>query len=182
MNNQVSKIVYTQEQIQQKVLELSSQLDSYYNNEVPVLLGILKGSYHFLSDLSRGMKIHHTVDFMSVSSYENTNSTGSIKILSEPRHSIEGKHVLIVEDILDTGITLSQLLPHLLKKNPKSIKIITLLQKPTKIQTDVKADWVGFDLDPPEFVIGYGLDYNELFRNLPYIAVPTQETIEKYNV
>lgn len=179
------KILLTCEQISDIVKKLAERLDKDYaersKKEGIVLIGILKGSYIFLSDLSRALKIDHNVDFMRVSSYSGTNSTGNLKIECDVRDSIFRKHVIIVEDIIDSGLTLSKLVEVLKTRHPASLECCTLLSKPTERKVDVDVKYTGHELIPPEFAVGYGLDYNEHFRNLPYIAVPSDEMIEHYN-
>jgi hypoxanthine phosphoribosyltransferase len=185
MNSELEKILFTKEQIQDRVTELGKIISETYKdcpsfgNQSLVLIGILKGSYMFLSDLSRSITIPHTIDFMTVSSYHDTTSTGILKIEADLRHSIEGKCIIIVEDIVDSGLTLNYLINLLSNRNPSSIECCTLLSKPTvrKIQVDIQ--YIGYEI-APEFVVGYGLDYNELFRNLGQIGVPTQNAIVKY--
>jgi hypoxanthine phosphoribosyltransferase len=185
MISDLEKIVFTKEQIHNKVIELGKKISEYYKNCPAtgdgslVLVGILKGSYMFLSDLSRAITIPHSVDFMTVSSYHDTQSTGTLKIESDLRHSIKMKHVVIVEDIVDSGLTLDYLVNMLIYRNPAKIECCTLLSKPTMRKVYVEIQYTGFEIQP-EFVVGYGLDYNELFRNLPHIGVPTKAAIEMY--
>jgi hypoxanthine phosphoribosyltransferase len=187
----IERILLTSIEIESKTEQLALELSSTFRQwcsteESPelVLVGVLKGSYMFMSDLSRKLAvlhIPHKIDFMTVSSYVDTNTTGNVKILSDLRHSIQDRHVVIVEDILDSGLTLKYLINVLRVRQPKSLQVCVLLRKPTQVKVDIDADTiVGFDLDPPEFVVGYGLDYNEHFRGLPYIGVPNKDAIEKY--
>lgn len=180
-SNDIEKVLYSSEQISEKIKEIAKQIDNDYQDKPLTLIGILKGSYIVLSDLSRAITIPHHVDFMSVSSYEDTESTGVIKVLMDLRNSIKNRNVIVVEDILDSGLTLSHILEMLKTKEPASISVAVLLRKPTQVKKNVDVKYLGFDLNPPEFVVGYGLDYNEYFRNLPYVGVPTQEAIEKYS-
>jgi hypoxanthine phosphoribosyltransferase len=183
MNTQssdIQKVLYTSEQISGKIQEMADKISQDYKGKPLTLIGILKGSYVVLSDLSRALSIPHQIDFMSVSSYTDTESTGLIKVMMDLRNSIKDRHVIVVEDILDSGLTLSHILEMLETKDPASIGVAVLLRKPTCVKRDVNVGYLGFDLNPPEFVVGYGLDYNEFFRNLPYIGVPTQEAIDKY--
>ncbi len=171
MESKVKKILITEEQIQKRIKELGQQITEDYRDKKLVMVSVLKGSVIFISDLMRAVNIHMQIDFMSVSSYRGgTKSTGVVKILKDLDMDIEGYDVLIVEDILDSGLTLSYIRELLLKRNPKSVKIATLLDKVDKRNIQIEADYVGFDL-PDEFVIGYGLDYAEKYRNLPYIGV-----------
>jgi hypoxanthine phosphoribosyltransferase len=159
------------EEITAKVRELAEMLDREFAGETPVLIGVLKGSFHFLSELSRSMKVETVIDFMQTSSYgAGKSSTGVVQIRKDLDTNIEGKTVIIVEDIVDTGITLSHLRDLLSTRKPKSLSVVALLSKSEarKIQTPV--EHIGFEI-PNEFVVGYGLDYGERFRNLPYIAI-----------
>jgi len=184
----LEKILYTREQIDSIVRLIAKQIDDKYlhiitspnNTSKLVLIGILKGSYVFLSDLSRHIKTPHVIEFMSVKSYSDTKSTGTVQILTDIRNSITGDYAIVVEDILDTGLTLSYLLKLLADKQPRSLEVCVLLRKPTMAKIVVHVDYLGVDLDPPEFVIGYGLDYNEYFRNLDCIGIPTKHAIQKY--
>ena len=182
MQSEVEKVVFSALELQEKINEIAKNINAVNNNDL-VLIGILKGSYMFMSDLSRALSqigCPHQIDFMSVSSYSDTASTGNIKIECDLRHSITNKHIIVVEDIVDTGRTLSKLIDLLNSRKPASLRVCTLLSKPTERVVDVNVDFLGFELNPPEFVIGYGLDYNEKFRDLPFIGVPTKEAIEKY--
>lgn len=176
----IKKILYNQSQLDKISTKLAKRIDQDYRGKELTLIGILKGAYVFLSDLSRKITIPHTIEFMSVSSYSDTKSTGTVKLLTDLRCSVKDRHIIIVEDILDSGLTLNYLIELLHARHPLSIECCVLLSKPSAIKKPVNVKYLGFELDPPEFVIGYGLDYNELFRNLPYIGVPTKEAIEKY--
>lgn len=169
--NDIEKILVSQEELEAKVEELATQIAEDYVDKDPVFLGILKGSFVFMADLMRKINIYCDIDFMAVSSYGNKSTTsGAVKINKDLSQNIEGRHVIIIEDILDSGVTLSYLKKYLLNRNPESIKICTLLDKPARRKTDIKADYFGFDI-PDEFVVGYGLDYAERYRNLPFIGV-----------
>lgn len=169
--NDIEKILVSQEELEAKVEELATQIAEDYADKDPVFLGILKGSFVFMADLMRKINIYCDIDFMAVSSYGNKSTTsGAVKINKDLSQNIEGRHVIIIEDILDSGVTLSYLKKYLLNRNPESIKICTLLDKPARRKTDIKADYFGFDI-PDEFVVGYGLDYAERYRNLPFIGV-----------
>lgn len=169
--SQIKTVLYTEEQIEDRVAELGKQITNDYKGKDLVLIGILKGAIVFFSDLIREIKIPVTVDFMAVSSYGDSHeSSGAVRILKDLDVSIEGKHILIVEDIVDTGLTLSYLKRILQSRNPQSIKVVSFLEKPERRIVDTKADYVGFSI-PDEFVVGYGLDYAEQYRSLPYIGV-----------
>lgn len=158
--------------LQARIQALGQQIDAdYANSENLLLLCILKGGYVFMSDLSRACKVPHTIDFMAVSSYgDSTTSSGVVRITLDLKSSIEGRDVLIVEDIIDTGLTLSYLLENLKSRKPNSLKIVSLLSKPMRHKVDIPIDYLGFEV-PDEFVVGYGLDFGQLYRNLPIIAV-----------
>lgn len=160
----------SEEAVQKRVYELGEQISKDYAGEELLLIGILKGASFFTCDLAKRISIPVALDFMSVSSYQGTDSTGNIKIKKDLEESIEGKNVIVVEDIVDTGRTLSYLLEDLSKRNPKSLKLCALLDKPERRVTDIKADYTGFDI-PDAFVVGFGLDYDQKYRNLPYIGV-----------
>lgn len=171
MHSNVKKILITEEEIKNRVKELGEQITRDYRDKKLVMISVLKGSVLFISDLMRAVDLYMKIDFMSISTYcGGTKSTGVVKILKDLDMDIEGYDILIVEDILDSGLTLGYIRDLLLKRNPNSIKIATLLDKVEKRKFDIQADYVGFDL-PDEFVIGYGLDYQEEYRNLPYIGV-----------
>lgn len=167
----IKEILVTEEQIAAKVKELANILSEEYRNKNPLVIGILKGATPFMSDLIKRMDIYMEIDYMAVSSYGmSTRSTGVVKIIKDLDGDIEGRHLLIVEDIIDSGLTLSYLIDILKRRNPKSIKVVTLLDKPARRSVDLKPDFTGFTV-PDEFVVGYGLDYAERYRNLPYIGV-----------
>lgn len=167
----IGKILIKEDEIRQRVKELGEQISLDYKGKVPTLVSILKGGIMFLSDLIRALKILHEIDFMSVSSYDGrTESSGVVRILADLSINIEGRDVIIVEDIVDTGLTLDYIRHILLARHPKSLRICTLLDKKARRRIEVPLDYVGFEI-PDAFVIGYGLDYEERYRNLPYIAI-----------
>ena len=167
----VAEILITAEELNAKVQALGAEISNAYQGKSPLLLSVLKGSVVFLADLMRTLTVPHAIDFMAVSSYgAATESSGVVRILKDLDAPIEGKDVLIVEDIIDSGNTLAYLRGLLLARNPASLRIVTLLSKPSRREVDVPVDWVGFEI-PDKFVIGYGLDYDELYRDLPYIGV-----------
>lgn len=164
------KVLIDETTIQDKVAKLAKQIEQDYEGKDLTLVGILKGSTVFMVDLARKMKRDVKFAFMQVSSYGTEKiSAGKINLKLDLPESLEGENILIVEDIIDTGRTLSYLIKHLQEKNPESIKLCTLLDKPERREYDVKVDYVGFEI-PDKFVVGYGLDYNEMYRNLPYVA------------
>lgn len=173
MRNDIERIMLTEEQIQNRVKELGAQLAEDYRDKNPVMICILKGSAMFFADLLRAMPIRLTMDFMAVSSYgRSTKSSGEVEIRKDLSGSIEHRHAVIVEDIIDSGFTLSYLSRMLSARGAKSIKICTLLDKPARRAPGItlKADYSGFEIEDA-FVVGYGLDYDEAYRNLPYIGV-----------
>ena len=155
--------------LEKRIEEMARQIEKDYEGKEIVLVGILKGSVIFMSELAKNIKNSVALDFMDVSSYEGTESTGKIKINKDIRDSIEGKDVIIVEDIIDTGRTLTYVLEYLKQKNPNSIKIATMLSKPSRRVIELEVQYIGFAIED-KFIVGYGLDYNEKYRNLPYIG------------
>ena len=179
LENDVERVLISKEEIAAKVQEMAQEMDNFYQGEEVILVCILKGSITFFSDLARAVPFPVVYDFMCVSSYgSGTVSGGSVRILKDLTVDITGKNVLVVEDILDTGNTLSALLVQLQARRPASLKLCCLLDKPDRRTKPVKADFVGFKI-PDEFVIGYGLDYDERYRQLPYVGVLKHSVYEK---
>ncbi|HEY8922478.1 MAG TPA: hypoxanthine phosphoribosyltransferase [Candidatus Limnocylindria bacterium] len=171
MHADVEEILLSGEEVQARVAELGAQLAADYESRDPVLVSVLKGSIIFLADLVRAMPIPLSIDLMEVSSYgASTESSGQVRILKDLSTSIEGREVIVVEDIIDTGLTLNYLLRYLHDKGPASIRICCLLDKPARRLAPIEIDYRGFTI-ADRFVIGYGLDYGERYRNLPYIGV-----------
>ncbi|MFD3448324.1 hypoxanthine phosphoribosyltransferase [Microbacteriaceae bacterium 4G12] len=171
MNQDIEKVLVSEEQIQEKVKELGAILAEDYKDIVPLAVGVLKGAMPFMGDLLKRMDSYLEMDFMAVSSYgHSTTSTGEVKILKDLDTSVEGRDILIVEDIIDSGLTLSYLVDLFKYRKAKSVKIVTLLDKPSGRKVNIEADYIGFTV-PDEFVVGYGLDYIEQYRNLPYVGV-----------
>lgn len=171
MHNDLKTVLVDKEQIHARVEELGAQISLDYAGRQPLFVGVLKGCFMFMADIVRACDIDCTVDFMVVSSYgSGTSTTGAVKIVKDLSEDIEGRDVIIVEDILDSGVTLSYLTKYLSGRNPSSIRIVTLLDKPDRRTADVKADYIGFTI-PDAFVVGYGLDYDQRYRNLPVIGV-----------
>lgn len=167
----VQEVLLTEDQIQARVAELGGQLTGDYAGLDPVLISVLKGSIVFLADLVRSMELPLSIDIMEVSSYgAATETSGQVRILKDLSNPIEGRHVIVVEDIIDTGLTLNYLLRYLREKGPASLRICCLLDKPARRLTEIPIDYVGFTI-PDRFVVGYGLDYGERYRNLPYVGV-----------
>jgi hypoxanthine phosphoribosyltransferase len=171
IHDDVEEILLTDAQIQARVVELGAELSRDYDGRDPVLVSVLKGSIVFLADLVRAMEISLSVDLMEVSSYgASTESSGQVRILKDLSRPIEGREVVVVEDIIDTGLTLNYLLRYLREKGPASLRICCLLDKPARRLAPIEIAYRGFTI-PDRFVIGYGLDYDEHYRNLPYIGV-----------
>lgn len=163
--------MFTEEQIREKVIELGKQIENDYKGEEVLVVGILKGANVFTCDLIRQIDLDVKIDFMSVSSYgSGTESSGTIRILKDLDTDIKGRNVLIVEDIIDSGRTLSNLVKELQIREPKSLKLCTLLDKPSRRVVDVDVEYVGFEIED-KFIVGYGIDYAEKYRNLPYIGI-----------
>lgn len=177
MHNDVKKILVSSEEITKREKELADEISKYYKekNSVPVIVGLLKGSVPFMMGLVMKLDIDCEIDFMDVSSYSGTNSI-EVRVIKDIEGSVTDRDVLIVEDIVDTGKTLDKVTEMFRAKGAKEIKIVTLLDKPARREKAIEADYVGFVV-PDEFVIGYGLDYNQKYRNLPYIGVIKEEAI-----
>lgn len=175
MRSAVKEVLLTEEEIGIRVKELGKEITEDYEGKDLLLVGILKGAVLFMAELCKNIDLPIIIDFMAVSSYgSSTKSTGEVKINKDLDFSVEGKDVLIVEDIIDTGLTLAYLTDNLKKRGANSVKIVTLLDKPDRRNVEVKVDYLGFSI-PDEFVVGYGLDYAELYRNLPYVASLKEE-------
>ena len=166
----LERILFSEEQLATRVHELGRQISTDYRGKKPLFVGILRGCVLFYADLIKNISVDCTLDFMCLSSYSGTGSTGQVRTMLDLRESIQGRHVIIVEDIVDTGLTLDYLMNHLKDRGAASIEICCLLDKPANRKVNVTPKYVGFSIEN-EFVIGYGLDYNELYRNLPYIGV-----------
>lgn len=180
MHNDIEQILLTEEQIQSRIEQLGKILTEEYAGKNPVIVGVLKGVVVFYADMIRQIKTPCQLDFMWISSYVGTNSTGKMLVRQDLTADIKGRHVLILEDIFDTGNSLSFTVEHLLRKEPASLKICTFLDKPERRNPSVtlQADYVGYTI-PNAFVVGYGLDYNEQYRNLPYIGILKPEVYSK---
>jgi len=170
MSNFMGEVLISEEQIEKRIRELGEEISKDFEGEEVVLICVLKGACMFLSDLMKRISTIVTIDFMAVSSYGNSlESSGVVKIQKDLDSSIEDKNVIIIEDILDTGLTLKYLYENLMTRNPKTLKICTFLEKPARKIADIEADYVGFSVED-KFIIGYGLDYEQKFRNLPYVT------------
>ncbi len=171
MINDVERVLLSEEQLATRIVELGAEITADYAGEEILMIGVLRGAVLFMADLARAIKIPVAIDFMAVSSYgAGTSSSGVVRILKDLDENVEGKHVLVVEDIIDSGLTLNYLVDNLKSRQPASIKICTLLNKPDRRKVDVDIAYNGFTI-PDYFVIGYGLDYAEKYRNLPFIGI-----------
>lgn len=171
MEKDIEKVLYTEEQLARRVKELGAQITADYAGKAPLVASVLRGSYVFMADLTRAIDLPISVDFMAVSSYgAGTSSSGQVQILKDLSDRIDGKDLIVVEDILDSGNTLYYLLDVLRARRPASIKLCTLLDKPSRRIRPIQADYCGFTI-PDAFIVGYGLDFAEKYRNLPYIGV-----------
>lgn len=171
MHDDVGEVLISHQQIRERTEELGRQITEDYDGKDPLLICILKGGLMFLADLMRAIDLPLEIDFIAVSSYgDSTESSGVVRILMDLERNIRGRHVLIVEDIIDTGRTLSYIIENLHTRGPASIKVCTLLDKPARRELEIPIDYVGFTI-PDRFVIGYGLDYGEIYRNLPFVGI-----------
>ncbi|MFB3880377.1 MAG: hypoxanthine phosphoribosyltransferase [Armatimonadota bacterium] len=171
MHSDIKEILISAEQIQAKVKELASQLSRDYRGKSPVLVGVLNGAFVFLADLIRSLDLDCTIDFVAWSSYgKDTSSSGVFRIMKDLETNVESRHVLVVEDIIDTGLTLHYLLDTIRARRPASVKVVALLDKPSRRRIEAKADYLGFQI-PDAFVVGYGLDFAQGYRHLPFIGI-----------
>lgn len=170
MQQDLKDILLTEEQLQAKIRELGAKLSEDYRDRNPLVICVLKGAFIFMADLVKNISIPIEIDFMAVSSYgSSTKSSGVVRIIKDLEVSVEGRDVIIVEDIIDSGLTLSWLMRNLKNRNPKSLNVITLLRKPERLTANIDMYDIGFDI-PNEFVVGYGLDFTERYRDLPYVG------------
>ncbi|MCX7614785.1 MAG: hypoxanthine phosphoribosyltransferase [Clostridiales bacterium] len=171
MTNDIKEVLLSEEQIAKVVKKIAEEISRDYKDKNPLIISVLKGSFVFMADLVRQIKIPCAIDFMSISSYgKGTKTSGEVKINKDLDTKIENRHLIVVEDILDSGLTLSYILDMFKARGPASVKLCTLLDKPDRRKIPVKIDYNGFTI-PDEFVVGYGLDYDEKYRNLPYIGI-----------
>lgn len=179
MERNIEKILLTEEQIQARITELGEILSEDYKDKNPIVVGVMKGVVVFYADMIRKIKTPCQMDFMWISSYAGTESTGNMIVRRDVSSDIKGRHVLVLEDIFDTGNSLDYTVKHLLAKEPASVKVCTLLDKPERRNPNItlKPDYIGFTI-PNEFVVGYGLDFNENYRNLPYVGVLKPEAYQ----
>ena len=179
MIHDIERILISEEQLQSRIAELGRELAADYDGKMPIFVGVLKGVVNFFTDMVRATPIRCEYDFLAVSSYgSGTSTTGTVTMLKDVSCQIKGRHVVILEDILDTGLTLKFVTEHLQAMEPASLKICTLLDKPERRRVDVYADYIGFTI-PNEFVVGFGLDYKEVYRNLPFVGVLKPEVYSK---
>ena len=171
LEKDIDTIFFSAGELQERVKALGAQITHDYEGRDPLFVGVLKGSFVFMADLMRAVDLYCDIDFMAVSSYgSGTTTTGAVKINKDLTYNVEGRHIILIEDILDSGVTLSYLKKYIEARKPASVGICTLLDKPARRKADISADYVGFEC-PDAFIVGYGLDYAERYRNLPYIGV-----------
>lgn len=181
VEEQISRILFSREELLKRIEELGTEITRDYTGKNLLILAILKGAVPFMADLIQHIRMPLAYDFMAVSSYgASTHSSGVVRIMKDLERSVDGVDILIVEDIIDTGLTLKYLKENLSARNPKSVKVATLLDKPERRKVEVIPDYNGFTI-PDEFVVGYGLDFNEQFRNLPYIGILKPEAYENHD-
>ena len=180
MEKDILKVLVTQEEIQKRIAQMGKEISQEYADKDPVILGVLKGVVVFYADMIRHITVPCQMDFMCLSSYHGTTSTGNMIVKQDMSVDVTGRHVLILEDIFDTGGSLDFTYRYMMSKNPASVKVCTLLDKPERRRPGItlQPDWIGFTI-PNEFVVGYGLDYNEHYRNLPYVGILKPEAYEK---
>jgi hypoxanthine phosphoribosyltransferase len=179
MINDIEKVLFTEEEIAEKVKEMGKKISEDYKGKDLILVGVLKGSVPFMAELMKRIEIPCSMDFMAVSSYgDSTETSGVVRIIKDLDFEIENKHVLIVEDIVDSGITLKYLKKYLSAKNPSSVEIACLLNKPDRRKVEISAKYLGFDV-PNYFLVGYGLDYAEKYRNLPFVGILKENVYKK---
>lgn len=179
MLQDIERVLITEEELQKRIGELGQQLAKDYDGKDPIFVGVLKGVVNFFTDMVRATPIRCQYEFMAVSSYGGgTSTSGNVKLLKDVSCNIKGRHVVILEDILDSGLTLKFVTEHLRSMEPASLKICTMLDKPERRKVDIFADYVGFTI-PNEFVVGFGLDYQEFYRNLPFVGVLKPEVYSK---
>ena len=171
VSGDLARVLYSREQIDQRLHELAAAIDEDYAGKDVLLVGVLNGAVMVMADLSRALRQHAEMDWMAISSYgAGTKSSGVVRILKDLNTNLEGRHVLVVEDIVDTGLTLSYLLENLRSRRPASLAVMAMFRKPEAVRADVEVTYIGFDI-PNEFVVGYGLDWAEKYRTLPFVAI-----------
>jgi hypoxanthine phosphoribosyltransferase len=178
VKNAIERVLISEKELEEAVAAIGRKISEDYAGKDPIFVGVLKGCFIFMADLMRHVDIDCSMDFMAVSSYSGITSTGAVKINKDLSEIIEGRHLILVEDILDSGVTLNYLKNYLMVRKPASIAVATLMDKPARRKADIYADYSCFEI-PDAFVVGYGLDYNEKYRNLPYIGVLKPEIYSK---
>jgi hypoxanthine phosphoribosyltransferase len=179
INPAISQILFTEDQIKNRIEEIASQINGDYKNKFPIFVGVLKGVFIFMADLLRKIEIDCDVDFLAISNYSNdARNRGVVRLVKDLDLSIEGRHVIFIEDVIDTGLTINYLLRNLRERNPASLKICTLFNRPSRRLIDLSIQYKGFDLED-KFIVGYGLDYHERFRNLPYVGIIKPEFFQR---
>lgn len=175
MNNDIKEVLYNEDQLRNKIRQMGAEISKDYHGKELILIGVLKGSVVFMADLIREISIPCKMDFMAVSSYgSSTETSGVVRILKDLDFDIQGKNVLIVEDIIDSGVTLKYLIKYLSSRKPNSIEIICLLNKPDRRKVDIDVKYLGYNV-PDYFLVGFGLDFSEKYRNLPYVGILKEE-------
>jgi hypoxanthine phosphoribosyltransferase len=175
----ISQILFTEDQIKKRIIELAKTINEDYKHKYPILVGVLKGVFIFMADLLRNIDIECDVDFLAISNYNNdARKRGVVRLVKDLDIPIEGRHVLFIEDVIDTGLTLNYILRNLQERSPASLEVCTLFDKPTRRLIELPILYKGFDL-PDKFIIGYGLDYNERYRNIPYVGILRAEIFQQ---
>lgn len=170
MNNDIESVLYSQKQVEKRMDEMAKEMNKKYAGELPLVVSVMNGAMIFSSDMLRRLDFKLNLDIIKASSYQGAHSTGQVKVIQDLRTDVKGRRVILMEDIIDTGRTLKYLKELLLKRGAKSVEICAMLDKPETRKVDLKGDYIGFDV-PDEFLVGYGLDYDGLYRNLPYIGI-----------
>ncbi len=170
MNNDIERVLITQDQIKDRLDTMATEITTKYQDQFPLVVSVLTGAMIFTGDMLKRLNFKLNLDLVDVSSYAGTNTTGRVKLIQDLKSNVQGRTVIIMEDIIDTGLTMNFLVKLLKKRGAKNIAICALLDKPARRQVDIKGDFIGFET-PDEFLVGYGLDYNNLYRNLPYIGI-----------
>ncbi|MGH7802345.1 MAG: hypoxanthine phosphoribosyltransferase [Thermodesulfobacteriota bacterium] len=178
MNEDIAKVLIREEDIRKRIKELGQEISRDYHGKKPVLVTVLRGAIIFLCDLMREISIPVTLDFLSISSYSGQTHTGIVRILKDLEENIENQHVILIEDIIDTGLTLNYILRTLKERKPTDVRVCTLLDKKVRRIVDIPIEYRGFEI-PDEFVVGYGMDYNQHYRNLPFIGVLKEDILTK---
>lgn len=175
----ISQILFTEDQIKNRIIEIAETINEDYKQKYPIFVGVLKGVFIFMADLLRKISIECDVDFLAISNYSNdARARGVVRLVKDLDIPIEGRHVLFIEDVIDTGLTLNYILRNLQERSPESLEVCTLFDKPTRRLIELPIKYKGFDL-PDKFIVGYGLDYNERYRNIPYVGILKAEIFQQ---